>query len=137
MKPILTALLILQALVLMAQNKEVTDSLANEVPIETLVLDSNDVFDTTHIELLRMFPEPFYDFLQFDFLVHDNNEHEVKIYIVNSQNELVYFQQVQVYTGHENIRINTIDFFMNGLYSIQIKIDKEYHYLRTFKRTRY
>ena len=121
----------------MAQAPAKKDSAALQVPIDTLVLDTADVYDTTKIELLRMFPEPFYDFLQFDFLVHDNNEHEVKIYIVNSQNELVYFQQVQVYTGHENIRVNTIDFFMNGLYSIQIKIDKEYHYLRTFKRTRY
>lgn len=137
MKVILTGLFCLQMLLLVAQAPAKKDSAALQVPIDTLVLDTADVYDTTKIELLRMFPEPFYDFLQFDFLVHDNNEHEVKIYIVNSQNELVYFQQVQVYTGHENIRVNTIDFFMNGLYSIQIKIDKEYHYLRTFKRTRY
>lgn len=137
MKAILTGLLCLQIFWLAAQGQAKTDTVQPTVTIDTLVLDSNDVYDTTKIELLKMFPEPFYDFLQFDFLVHDNNEHDVKIYIVNSQNELVYYQQVQVYTGHENIRVNTIDFFMNGLYSIQIKIDKKYHYLRTFKRTRY
>lgn len=137
MKAILTGLLCLQIFWLAAQGQAKTDTVQPTVAIDTLILDSNDVYDTTKIELLKMFPEPFYDFLQFDFLVHDNNEHDVKIYIVNSQNELVYYQQVQVYTGHENIRVNTIDFFMNGLYSIQIKIDKKYHYLRTFKRTRY
>lgn len=136
MKTVFTTLFSLLFFSVMAQDAPKKDTIPPPLPIDTLVLDSVDVFDTTKIELLKMFPEPFYDFLQFNFLVHDDNEHTVKIYLANSQNELVYFEQVQVYKGHENIRINTIDLFLTGLYSIQIKIDNKYHYLRTFKRTR-
>jgi hypothetical protein len=107
--------------------------------METLLVDTAINFTDTAAtaRLLRIWPEPFYDYLQLDFLVFDCTEHGVEIKIVNSQNELVYSDIVQLCDGHENVRINTIDFFMTGLYSIQVKIDNKYVYYRTFKRTRY
>lgn len=87
--------------------------------------------------LKRIWPEPFYDFLQLDFLVFDCTEHGVEIKIVNSQNELVYSNNAQLCEGHENVRISTVDFFMTGLYSIQIRIDNKFMYYRNFKRTKF
>jgi hypothetical protein len=133
MKTILAAFFLLLSVSVFAQAEVKPDSLA------TAMADSADIIDTTHthIELQRISPQPFYDFLQFDFKVMDDSKHEVKIYVVNSQNELVFFESVLVYPEHEKIRISTIDFFMTGLYSIQVKIDGKYQYFRSFKRTKY
>ncbi|MCW5907886.1 MAG: hypothetical protein KIS94_08510 [Chitinophagales bacterium] len=130
MKTILSGFFLLVTLCVSAQTSVVEEEIQ-------LYGDTLDIVDTTRIELVRISPEPFYDFLQFDFKVHDGEEHTVKIYIINSQHELVFFEMVQVYEGHERIRISTIDFFMVGLYAIQIKIDGKYQMFRSFKRSRY
>lgn len=95
---------------------------------------SSDKVDTTKIELVKLSPEPFHDFLKFEFKVHDGKEHHVRITIMNSQHERVYAERILVYEGHETITVNTTDFFMLGIYSIQIKMDGRYHYKRTSKR---
>jgi len=95
---------------------------------------SGDKFDTTKIELLRLYPEPFHENLKFEFKVHDGKNHDVKIAIANSTGEKVFYEKVSVGEGNETVVVNTIDFHHTGLYSIQIKIDNRYHYKRSTKR---
>lgn len=121
-----------------AQTEATTDVFSTDtaeiIPVDTVTeMDEK----TASAVLRRIWPEPFYDFVQLDFQVFDCTEHGVEIKMVNSQNELVYSGTVQLCEGHESVRINTVDFFMVGLYSIQIKIDNKYTYYRKFKRTKY
>lgn len=95
---------------------------------------ASEKVDTTKIELTKISPEPFHDFLKFEFIVHDGKQHDVRITIMNSQHERVFYERVLVYEGHETITINTSDFYMLGIYSIQIKLDGRYVYKRTNKR---
>lgn len=118
---------------------QAVDSLANTDSVVVVQTDTVKSFNdkTASATLRRIWPEPFYDFLQFDFNVYDCTEHGVEIKIVNSQNELVYSNNVQLCEGHESIRFSTVDFFMTGLYSIQIRIDNKFMYYRNFKRTKF
>lgn len=121
-----------------AQTETPTEVFPTDTAEIILVDTVAEVHEKTASALLRrIWPEPFYDFVQLDFQVFDCTEHGVEIKIVNSQNELVYSNTVQLCEGHESVRINTVDFFMTGLYSIQIKIDNKYMYYRKFKRTKY
>lgn len=94
--------------------------------------DSTDN-DLPKAELLRVVPEPFHDFLRFEFDVHDTAQHEVKIMIINERHETVFMEKVLIFEGHEQITVNTIDFFLPGMYSIKVKIDKRYKYVRKNK----
>ncbi len=85
------------------------------------------------IELLKVWPEPFRDYLYFDFNVTDTTEHVVKIQIVNERHETVFMEKVFVYEGHETITVSTIDFHIKGIYSIKVTVDKKYRYLRKYK----
>lgn len=89
--------------------------------------------DSAKVELVHISPEPFHDFLKFEFAVHDTGMHEVKISIMNEQHDLVFMEKVLVLQGHEIITINTIDFHLPGTYVIKVKIDHKYQYLRKFK----
>ena len=131
MKTALSILFVLLISLASAQTKPATDT--------PFAVDSTEVIDSTHshIELQRIWPEPFRDFLQFDFVVLDEKKHDVKIHVVDSEHQLMFYERVQVYPGHEKIRISTIDFFMQGVYSIQINIDGQYKYFRSFKRNNY
>lgn len=94
--------------------------------------DSTDN-DTPKVELLRVVPEPFHDFLRFEFDVHDTAQHEVKIQIINERQEVMFMEKVLIFEGHEQITVNTIDFFLPGMYSIKVKIDRRYKYVRKNK----
>ncbi len=138
MKTLLLLLFSLSVLVASAQTEAKTEVFPTDSTEIILVDTVAEVHEKTASALLRkIWPEPFYDFVQMDFQVFDCTEHGVEIKIVNSQNELVYSNIVQLCEGHESVRINTVDFFMTGIYSIQIKIDNKYMYYRNFKRTKY
>jgi hypothetical protein len=96
--------------------------------------NASEKIDSTKIELAKLSPEPFHDFLKFEFKVHDGKQHNVRITIMNSNHERVYSERMLVYEGHEDITINTSDFYMQGIYSIQIRLDGRYVYKRTNKR---
>lgn len=102
------------------------------------LLSTAMVADSTHrhqpsVELLKVWPEPFHDFLYFEFNVTDTSEHMVKIQIVNERHETVFMERVFVYEGHETITVSTIDFHIAGLYSIKITLDNRQRYLRKYK----
>lgn len=90
--------------------------------------------DTSKVQLIRIYPEPFHEVLTFEFKVLDDKMHPVQIYIMNTRDELVFFESVLVYQNHEKITISTIDFFDIGMYSIKVEIDKKYKILKKFKR---
>lgn len=90
--------------------------------------------DTTKIQLVRIYPEPFHEVLTFEFIVKDDVMHPVQIHIMNTRDELVFFESVLVYKNHEKITINTIDFFDTGMYSIKVEMDRKYKILKKFKR---
>lgn len=117
MKTIVTALLCCMAFVA-AANVETDSTEQKKIPVE----------------LVRVWPEPFADFLQFDFAVHDTAQHIVKIMIINERHETVFMEKVQVFQGHEQIKVNTIDFFLPGIYSIKVKCDQKYRFLKKLKR---
>ncbi len=118
--------------VAMTQTKPAADT--------TFAIKITEVIDSTHthIELLRIWPEPFRYFLQFDFVVLDQKKHHVKITVVVSEHQLMFYERVPVYTGRKKkYASSTIDFFMQGVYSIQVNIDGPYKYFSSFKRNNY
>ncbi|MBL7943159.1 MAG: hypothetical protein JNM00_10355 [Flavobacteriales bacterium] len=98
-----------------------------------IVIAQSEIPEESPVELVRITPEPFDDFLLFEFDVKDEGIHEVKIMIRNSINELVFMEKVQVSEGQEAIRIETVNFFQTGIYGIKVKIDHKYTVVRKFK----
>lgn len=89
--------------------------------------------DTLKVELLKISPEPFHDFLRFDFQINDGQMHEVKIQISNPEQKPIFMEVVYIYPGHESITINTLDFHLKGDYYIKVKVDNRYKFVRKNK----
>ncbi|MBL0310559.1 MAG: hypothetical protein IPP77_13060 [Bacteroidetes bacterium] len=90
--------------------------------------------DSSQIELVQVYPEPFHEILTFEFKVYDDQIHPVKIKIMNTLDELVFFQSVLIYKNHEKITVNTEDFFDIGLYSIKLDLGRKYEVIKKYKR---
>ena len=91
MKHILLLLVLVFTTAIAKSQTQPIDSLASTDSVVVVQTDTVKSFNdkTASATLRRIWPEPFYDFLQFDFNVFDCTEHGVEIKIVNSQNELV------------------------------------------------
>lgn len=90
--------------------------------------------DSLVVELVTIYPEPFHDFLKFEFKVKDTAHHIITIKISDNENGLVFYEKVPVYAGHETITVNTIDFFVRGFYSILVQTDRHHKTIRRYKR---
>lgn len=108
-----------------------------KVPIAFLLIISGfsclAASDTLKVELLKISPEPFHDFLRFDFQINDGQMHEVKIQISNPEQKPIFMEVVYIYPGHESITINTLDFHLKGDYYIKVKVDNRYKFVRKNK----
>jgi hypothetical protein len=87
---------------------------------DTLGLDSlNGVRNTPYYEqILKIFPNPATDYTVIDYGFTDWNKGQVRLEVCNALGQLVYSQQLPMYSGYQKIDVSA---FASGAYMAFIK----------------